>query len=501
MSIQFPNIPSNARVPLFFADIDPSHANTGSINQRTLIVGQILASGKATPNVPQLSLGVSDAASAGGIGSMLHLQTLWYRKRDTAGEVWYLPLADDGAAVAAVGSLNFTHVATANGVLSLYIAGVRVSMPVATTQTTAQLATALAAAINAVPNLPVSAAVDGVTNTKVNITALNAGPCGNDIDLRLNYGGTLAGEATPTGLTTTIVAMAGGATAPTLSTAFANLGDKAFDFIVFPYTDSTSLDALKAFLNDQTGRWSYAQQLYGGAFIAYRGTQGALTTFGTSRNDQHAACMGFNDSPTPNWLWSANLTGAVAVSLRNDPGLPLQTLALDVLAPPVQSRFPQFPDRNNLLYDGISTFTVDDDGTVRIENLITMYQKNAFGQPDNSYLQVETLYTLAFVLRFLRTRVTTKFARCKLVADGTRIGKANNVVSPQIIKSDQIAAYKELEEDYVLVQDSSDFAENLDVQIDPSNPSRVNVLWPGTLTGGLRIFALLAQFRLAASQN
>jgi phage tail sheath gpL-like len=183
------------------------------------------------------------------------------------------------------------------------------------------------------------------------------------------------------------------------------------------------------------------------------------------------------------------------VSVRADPGRPVQTLALlGVLPPPLQSRF-QLTDRNTLLYDGISTFSVADDGTVAIENAITTYQKNSFGQPDNSYLEVETMFTLMFVLRFLRTRVTSKFPRMKLAADGTRFAAGSAIVTPNMIKMDQIAAYQELE--YAgLVQRSDLFAQNLIVQQNAQNPNRIDVLWPGTLIAQLRIFALLAQFRL-----
>lgn len=496
--IPFQNLPQNIRVPLFYAEINNSMANTATQNQRALIIGQATAAAIAAgtvPNVPVISQGVADAAAVGGIGSMLHLMTAAYRLNDQFGEVWYLPLADDPAATAAAGSINFTSPPSANGTLYLYIAGSRIALPVLPTQTTANLATALAAAITATPNLPVTATVDGTTPSKVDITALNKGLAGNDIDIRLNYGGAQANEVMPLGLTVTITAMSAGATNPSLATALANLNSEAFDFIAFPYTDSISLDAIQSLLDDTTGRWSWSQQIYGHAFAANRGTLGTQTTLGTARNDQHASIMGFNDSPTPNWIWAAAITGATAVSLRNDPALPLQTVVVQgVLAPPIESRF-ALTDRNTLLYDGISTFTVASDGTVAIENLITTYQKNSFGQPDNSYLEVETMFTLAYVLRFLSARITSKFARMKLAANGTRFAAGSAVVTPNIIRADQIAAYQELESNG-FVQNSTAFASALIVEQNATNPNRVDVLWPGTLIDQLRIFALLAQFRL-----
>lgn len=501
MTLAFQNIPQDIYTPLFFAEVNNSLANSATQVQRALIIGQInsaslpnsIAAGQAVPNVPVISQGVADAAVQGGPGSMLHLMTQWYRKRDAFGEVWYLPLADDGSATAATGTIQYTAAPTANGTHYLYIAGTRVAVPVLTTQTTTQIATAVAAAINATPNLPVTASASTGT---VTLTAINKGPCGNDIDIRVNYLGTAGQEVTPTGMTFSITAMANGATAPSLTTGLAALMDKPFDFIVCPYTDATSLNALKSFLNDQTGRWSWATQIYGHYFAAYRGTLSACTTFGTGRNDQHGSVMGFNDSPTPSWLWAANMAGAAAVSLRADPALPLQTLALDVLAPPLPSRF-ALSDRNTLLHDGMSTFTVGDDGTVYLENVVTTYQKNAFGQPDNSYLEIETMFTLIAILRRLKTIVTSKYARVKLADDGTPFAPGSAIVTPSVVRGDLIASYRQLCEDG-LCQAPDAFAKALIVQRNSTNPNRLDVLYSPVLINQLRIFALLAQFRLSS---
>lgn len=492
MTIGFKQIPQNIRVPLFYAEVDASRANTANSNQRALIIGSILAAGAAVPNTPIISQGVADAKTQGGQGSILAQMVDTYRKNDTFGELWLLPLSDDAAAVAATGTITFTVANTAVGVLSLYIGGVLISVTLATGQTVTQIATAVAAAINAINDLAVTATpAAGV----VTLTAKNKGITGNDIDIRVNYLGVPGGQATPAGLTFTIVAMASGAVNPSLTTGLANLQSQSFDFIVMPYTDTTSLNALQTFLNDQTGRWSWNVQVYGHCFLAARGTISTLTTLGLARNDQHASILGFFDSPSPNWNWAAAFAAASAASLRVDPGLPLQTVVLQgVLAPPLASQF-SLSARNTLLFDGISTFNVGSDGTVRIENAITTYQLNAFGQPDNSYLEIETMFLLAFVLRFMATMVTTKYARVKLAADGTRFAPGSSIVTPSMIRADIIAAYQTLEFNGY-VQQSQAFAQAIIVQQNASNPNRVDVLWPGTLINQLRIFALLAQFRL-----
>ena len=492
MTIPFKNIPQNLRVPLFYAELDNSRANTGASTLRALIIGQITAEGTATPNVPQISQGATNAKQVGGMGSMLASMTDAYRAGDSFGELWYLPVADDEEAVEATGTVAITAPPTATGVLSLYIGGVLTSLRVASSMANADVATALAAAINTNLDLPVTAAA--ATGT-VTLTAKNAGLAGNSIDVQLNYRGSAAGEALPAGMAVTITPMAGGLLNPDITDALANLSDNAFDFIAVPYTDAANLDAMKAFLSSTTGRWSWSEQIYGGGYAAYEGTLGDLTTFGTSRNDEHMSITGYNGSPTPPWQWAASLAAAVAVSARADPALPLQTIALPaVLPPPPESRF-ILTERNVLLWDGISTFSVAQDGTVAIENQITTYQVNSFGMPDDSYLQVETLNTIAYVLRALKADVTSKYARVKLAADGTRFAPGSAIVTPSIIRAGQIAKYQELEYDGY-VQQSDVFAQGIIVEINSTNPNRVDVLYPAILINQLRIFALLFQFTL-----
>src|ERR1700733_4370077 len=111
----------------------------------------------------------------------------------------------------------------------------------------------------------------------------------------------------------------------------------------------------------------------------------ARTTFGTGRNDQDATILGFYNSPTPAWLEASDWCAAHVIRLRVNPAQGLATQQLNLLPPPIASQ--DTPgERNTLLFDGISTFTVSAAGVCRIDRSITTYQSNASGQPDNSYL-------------------------------------------------------------------------------------------------------------------
>ncbi|HEV7286020.1 MAG TPA: phage tail sheath C-terminal domain-containing protein, partial [Kaistia sp.] len=256
-----------------------------------------------------------------------------------------------------------------------------------------------------------------------------------------------------------------------------------------------SLDAVKEAMGDVTGRWSWSRQVFGHVFSAMRGTVSALSTFGATRNDPHVTVLGYTDSPTPPWEWAAALTALAARSLRIDPARPLQTLPLvGVLAAPTSSRF-TLSERQILLFDGIATHFTGPDGTVRIERCITTYQTNAFGQPDPSYLDVETLATLAYIIRRMRSAITTKYPRHKLANDGTTFGAGQAIVTPKIIKAELIAQYSAMEE-LGLVENMEAFKAALVVERDANDPNRINVLYPPDLVNQLRIFAVLAQFRL-----
>ncbi len=496
MTIAFQNIPSNLRTPLFYAEFNNSQANTATATQRTLIIGQKLNASTAAVNVPVLYSSEQTVAGVFGDGSVLHLMMKAYLANDTAAEIYLLPLADaSGSMTAATGTITFTAPPSATGVISIYIGGVRVQLTVTSSGTVTTIAAALAAAINAKSGMPVTAAaVAGA----VTLTGKNLGAAGNGISIVQNYLWTSNGDVTPAGLAMTIVAMANGAGAPVLDVALANLGDRTYDFIVNPYTDTTSLDALKSLLSDSTGRWSYSQMTYGHSFSALAGTYGTLTAAGEARNNQHESILGVYGSPTPAFVWAAAYTGAIAGSLRNDPGRPVQTLNISgVLAPPKELQLTQ-TERNNLLYSGISTYTVADDGTVSAENIITTYQYNAYGAEDDSYLEIETLFLLMYVTRYLKTQITSKFPRMKLAANGTRFAQGAAVITPNIIRAELIAQYTTLENNGY-VQDTAGFTAGLVVEKNASNPNRVDVLWDGVLINQLRIFAVLNQFRLQAS--
>ena len=447
-------------------EFDASQANTAGQNQRALIIGQITASGTAPVNVPVQGYNQSQVNALCGVNSMLALMYAAYRAQDPFGEVWLGPVADAGGGTAATGTITITGTATAAGTLALYLMGVSVPVVVNSGDSPTVVAASIVAAITA------SAGIAATATASVGVVTLMANHKGlalNDIDLRLNYVGVQNSEQTPPGITvafsnpvsgSTAGTLSGGATNPTLTTLLANLGVQLFDFIALPYTDSASLNALQTFLGDQAGRWAAETMLYGHVFSAYRGTVSARGTFGTSRNDQHASILGFFDSPTPAWLEAADWCGAHAIRLKVNPAQGLATQALNLLPPPLPNQ--DTPgERNTLLFDGVSTFTVDAAGQCRIDRTITTYQLNPSGQPDNSYLNTNIMFQAMFAARYMAAQITSQYIVPGkiLVANGTTIPPGSAATTPNAMLGTVIAVYAYLCSEFIC-QNLQAFAAN-----------------------------------------
>jgi len=565
--INFKNYPASNRVPGSYAEVDNSKANTGTVNQRALIIAPMLPSGTAIPNLPVILSGNGGAQAGYGANSVLALMAAQYRLSDTFGEVWCLPVPDAGfalttsAAQAVAGpGLDFTPAAimaaitagmpvsgpnipagttveginpttgavtlsgastavvpagakvmfggteyaslqiavagtaTEAGTIYLYIAGNLVSTVVSVGDTAAVIALNLLAQIGYTAGLPVSASING---TVIILTALNGGLVGNDIDVRLNYKGEASGQSLPAGVSVGLTGtasgsgylLAGGAVNPSLAAALANLPTQPFDFIVTAFTDQASLTALDELLNDETGRWSWEEQLFGGYFGAYRGSLGGLSTFGVGNNNQHGSIMGIFDVPQPAWIWAAEIAAQCAVSIRANPAQPLQNVTMNVMPPPGQSQF-GISERNTLLYDGISTFKVVADQTV-MERMVTTYQENAAGQPDDSYLDVETMYQLMAGIRDMISFTASQFPRPVLVADGTPIPYGSSMVTAATVRASVNARYA-TQCANGLMQNPTQFAQLSQAQ--NAGKGLVKLLLPFMLANQLRNIAMLVQF-------
>jgi phage tail sheath gpL-like len=497
-------IPQSWKLPLFWAQVDGSQAGNLNENGIVLLVGQMLgaahgpsAAGTAPANVP-VPVG-SDALAQNmfGAGSILERMVQAFLNNNTTNELWALPVLD-GTGTYATGSIDFSGTLGGSGVLSVYIAGQLVSVGVASTDTPSSIAANTVAAINSIPELPVTAALAASNSPNINLTSKNKGSICNDITLQLNYLGVYGGQATPAGLVVTMAAqLTGGTGEPSFTAAISAIQAQEFDYVGMPYTDTGSMDVWNTEYGfGATGRWNYTRQQYGFIVNAYRDDYADLLEWGLAQNSPVMSTLGIEQQvPSPVWEITAAYIAAAALGFSDDPARPLQTLELTGILPaPLQNRFIQ-SQRNSLVNSGIASQYVDPSGNMSIEREQTQYQFNSYGQSDTAFALLTILSTLQELLQRMSAAITTKYPRVKLFPDGTALGPGQAAVTPTIIAGELVSEYQQAMYDG-LVQDMADFKAGLQVDIDDLNPNRLDVLWDPYLAGQLRQFTALAQFRL-----
>ena len=486
------------------AQVSTSAGGSGATFNLTWVDHIVPGAGTATPNHPVAIGTQAQANEKFGVGSEIALMFQAYFKNNFANEVWAGPVVQSAGAAPATGTITVSAPPSEAGTIHLYISGHHVGINIGATDTPSEIALAIAEAINeegetiGTLHLPVVATSQG---PNVTLTCTFDGVNGNDIRVELSYYGNIGGERPVTDLVLDLPPtgfLTGGVGVPDFDPLIIAMGEQEFEYIAMPYTDSTSLLAWEEEMGfGDTGRWGWQRQHFGHVFSARRGAYSDLVSFGLTRNSGVISIMAF-ELPTPTAMFemAAAYTAKAQRALSNDPARPLQTLQLNGTLPAkLHDRF-NFIELNSLASSGLAIQKCwEGSGMPQIAREQTTYQLNLYGQGDDAYELVTTLATLAKLLRNQRHAITSKYPRHKLANDGTRFSPGQAIVTPGIIKAELVAQYRQDEWDG-LVEDTRNFKRFLLVERDSNNPNRVNVLYPPDLINQLRIFAVLAQFRL-----
>lgn len=488
MSIPFQEIPADVLVPNVYIEVDSTLASQGPSIQPyvMLAIGQRLSGGTVAQGILKQITDSSQAREYFGAGSVLAQQCKKIRDVNTSVELWAVALDDDGAGVAATGTITITGTATEDGTLYIYVGGRRYTVAVLTTDSVTTIAGNIVTEIQADDDRIVTAtSALGV----VTLTARNKGSLGNEIDVRLNY---YSDETSPAGITATVVAMSGGATNPDIATAIAALTELQYNIITMPYTDSANLTTLD---DELDSRFGPIRQNFGVSFMGKRDSFANLSSFATPKNSKNYSVMAVKGPNSP-WEWAAQIAGRVSLAAQIDPARPFQTLTLPTILAPSESELFTWAERQNLLEDGISTFNVVGD-TVTIERLRTTYKKNNFNADDNAFSDVNTLLTLEYLRYDMKRSWLLTFPRAKLANDGTNLGpsQAQVVVTPKVAKAFCFTKFRQWEE-LGLVENFDQFKQDIIVERDASDRNRLNILLPPDLVNQLSVSAFLLQFRL-----
>jgi phage tail sheath gpL-like len=463
-NISFDTIPSSIRKPGKYFEFNTKLAVRtlpGNL-QRVLIFANRTASGVVPAASPVDVFSDAQAALYAGRGSIAHLMVRAAIKANPYLQVTLFPVDDAAGSVAAQGSVAFANTASASGTKTLAIGNDYVTIALAAGDTPAAIATAMAAAVNANADLPVTAVA---ASAAVNLTAKNKGTLGNKILLSV----TSTGE---TGVTETITAMVNGATDPTLAPFLAAMFGAGHDIISIPWMDTTSLTALRTHLNNVSGS---IEQRGAIAALGFTGTLAQCTTLTAAINDGRQSIALYPSTPSLPWELAAAYASMLA--FEEDPARPLNNLELVGIAiPPLANRLSR-TEQENALNNGATPIEVGPGNRSQIVRAISTYQVDAQGIDDISLLDITTIRTLDYTRKALRERIALRFPRDK------KSSRTKAKVRDQLL--DVLYKLEELE----IVENVDVNKDGIVVEDDLQDPNRLNARIPVDVVNGLHVFA------------
>jgi len=462
-NISFNNIPSSIRKPGKYFEFNNNLAvrTLPSNLQRVLIVGQMLAAGTAVANTVIQVFDAEVAAGLFGRGSQAHRMVKAAIIASPYLQLFVLPVADNGAGVAATATITYTGPASAAGSVYVNIAGVELVVPVAAADSVTVIAAAVAAAINAKIDLGVTAAaVVGV----VTLTARNKGLVGNNVKL--------AATASATSVTAVATAFTGGLNDTDITAALAAAAQGGHEILVVPYQLQASVLPLRTHLNFVSGPMEQRRAI--GVF-ALTSTLATATTLAPLLNAERMTMACVPGTYTPAEEVAAGYAAVIAG--EEDPARPLNTLVLtNVAPPPIASRLLR-TEQESALNNGVTPLQVGPGEVVQIVRAITTYILNPGGVNDISWLDLTTIRTMDYVAKACRERIELRFPRDKLSAR-----------TPPKVRGELLDVLHKLEE-LEIVEEVEANKDGLIVERDSQDPNRLDAKIPVDVVNGLHVFA------------
>jgi phage tail sheath gpL-like len=386
--------------------------------------------------VPALVTSPEDAGSQFGFGFMIHRLAVQAFAGSNGVETWVIPQAEAGGSAAAAGDIDFAgSTGIESGTIWLYIAGISANFTVLSGDTADAVATKAVAAINATKELPVTAAVNGVTTSQVDFTSKSNGTWGNFITLRFNI---KAGESLPVGVTAAVTDMATGAGDPDIADALDGTGTGDDANAAF-FTDgihgygqtAATLDAISTYVgagNIATGLYdklvSRPFRVLTGDTVADTAGLSALIALGDGRKLDRAngviAVPGSANHPSE---IAAQAMGIMA-KINNDRAEQSYIgQAMTGIDPGAQADrwTSDYDNRDTAVKSGVSPTKISN-GVVTMQNVLTFYHPDNVPVDSNGYRSMRNVSILQNIMDNVRvTFEQEKWQGISIVQDVTRV--------------------------------------------------------------------------------
>jgi len=462
-NVTFSTIPASIRKPGKYFEYNNALAvrSLPTNLQRVLIVAQLIGAGIGLANAVIQVFDSETAAGLFGRGSQSHRMVKAAIKANRYAQIFVLPMADSGTGVAATATLTAAGTATAAGAVAINVAGVDLSVPVAVGDTAAIVAASILAVINASVDLPTSQAVGGAV---VTLTQRNKGTVGN--------AHRLTSTSTATGITVTATAFTGGLNDPTLATALANAFTGGHEILAVPYTSGAPLTDLRTHLNSVSS--SIERRPAIGVYASGGTLSAATTQAGTLNSERITAAFLKNSITAAEEIAAAYAT---VIAYEEDPAMPLNTLVLTGVAPPLIADRLSRTEQETCLANGVTPLEWGPGDVVQVVRAITTYIVNAAGVADVSWLDLTSIRTMDYCMKAYRTRIELRFPRSKL-----------SERTPPRIRSELLDVSYQLQ-DLEIIENVDKWKNDLVVERDLQDNNRVNSKIPVDIVNGLHVVA------------
>ncbi|WP_278368063.1 phage tail protein [Acetobacter orientalis] len=430
MAITIDEVPANWAVPGSYTQVRSrkSGQTLAGMPLRVLLIGVLSAKGNGTPLTvyPNITSAAAAAALAGSGSAAAQMVSAFVT--DALYTVFDLLLVAPAAgATSAVWTVTPTGPATAAGTVAIEVNGYRVPGTVTKDMTAAQIGAALQSAWtdDLAAKTGCAMSVDAASG-KLTLTAIDTGAWTNDIDVRAStrYGDGVAG------ITLTVDATTKGAGTPDITDALSLVSKTWYTDMAWITADQPNLAVLAT---EASRRFNAMIKLDTHVYVGLRATYGAALALSETQNSKFSSILVANNARFAPWEAAGALCAVASAALNIDPARQLRTLALTALAGRGPDDADHFDDamRNVLLNNGMSTFLVQQDGTLQLERVVTCNLLDDTGLPDKDWQDIMSPKVASRVRYEWNTYVTQTWPRAKLADNGSPLATktGSNVVT------------------------------------------------------------------------
>ncbi len=386
-SISLTGLSANDPVPGAYLEVNFAQGDAAGSGSpiEVLLIGNKTSGGSATvdtvvygPDSIVTLQTETDAINLFGAGSELHRMFRRFTKvnRDTTLRAIAVT---ESAGAQATGTYRFVGTATAAGSARLYLDEEYAEIAIDNLDISSDVATDMAAEINKKTHWPVTAAATatGIWGF-VTLTAKQRGTRGNDIRYMPQISPSI-GMSVPTA---TDLAMSGGTTADSSTTALSTINPQKYYYIVSAANDATQLGALVTQIGTQAAPTTGIRQR---AIAGSVDTISNTNTLATGRNSARAEIVWSEKSPwTPAELAADHAAKVTLFETKPNPRTNFAGFGNDAVTAPyhlvprprLDSAIPSRTNLKSALNNGVSPIAVNPNGSTYLVNRITTRSLN-----------------------------------------------------------------------------------------------------------------------------